>query len=133
MQYAKLHPKHNALQKGKWIQVARGISDQKVNIKDKQYTSRLIHIKAGTKIPSHTHHGEEITVVLKGSFSDEYGTYKPGDFLLRDGAYQHSPYADSDCICYAISDAPLHYTGFFGPIFNWFNNRFEKKYYSTVN
>ncbi len=133
MQYAKLHPRHSSLRKDKWVNITRGIRDQKLDIRDPKYRSRLISIKSGTKIPSHTHQGEEITIVLKGSFSDDYGTYKAGDFIIRDGAYRHSPYADSDCICYTITDAPLHYTGLFGPVINWINQRFEKKHYGSVN
>ena len=132
MRYATLHSRHSKLKNDKWIKVARGISDQKIYCNDRKYRTRLIRINAGTKIPTHTHQGQEITVVIKGSFSDTYGSYKAGDYLVRDGSYQHAPYADSDCICYAITDAPLHYTGFFGPVINWYNNRFERKYYGSV-
>jgi len=133
MQYAK-YPAQKAMQdKSRWINVVRGIKDQKINIDDEKYRSRLMFIKAGTKIPAHTHTGEEVTVVLKGSFSDDFGQYQAGDFIVRDGSHEHSPYADTDCICYAITDAPLHYTGLFGPVIKWFNQRFEEKHYGSVN
>jgi len=115
-----------------WKKVTSKISDFKLAIDDPRYRSRLIHIKAGTKVPSHSHMGEEVTVVLKGSFKDAYGTYQPGDFIKRSGDEQHAPEALTDCICFAITDARLDYQGFFGPVINWLNDRFERKHYGSV-
>jgi len=73
----------------------------------------LLKIKAGGKVNRHTHMGDEYTVVLKGSFSDEDGLYRPGDFLVRSPEEQHTPVAttDSDCICLTAQEAPLQFTG----------------------
>jgi len=83
----------------------------------------LIKIKGGSKVPNHTHKGTEVTVVMSGAFKDGYGEYSVGDFLIRDSSISHSPSADVDCICLAVTDAPLHYTGMFGPLINWFASR----------
>jgi len=40
-------------------------------------------VKPGGKMPHHTHSGQELTVVLEGSFSDEDGVYRKGDFISR--------------------------------------------------
>lgn len=71
----------------------------------------LIHLKAGARIPSHHHRGNEYTVVLTGSFSDQDGCYQQGDFLLRSIGESHTPTAtrDQDCICLAVIDAPLRF------------------------
>ncbi len=73
----------------------------------------LLKIKAGGKVNRHTHMGDEYTVVLTGSFSDEDGLYRPGDFLVRTPDEQHTPVAttDSDCICLTTQEAPLQFTG----------------------
>ena len=70
--------------------------------------------------PKHTHIGSEITVVLEGQFSDKDGTYKSGEFMVKDSSVEHQPLAGIEgCICLAITDAPLKFTGTFGPIINW--------------
>ena len=80
----------------------------------------LHHIRAGGTTPQHTHEGDEITVVLKGSFSDESGLYQPGDFVLANEHTNHRPMAssNSDCLCFTVQHAPLKLTG---PIGRWFN------------
>jgi len=72
----------------------------------------LYRIKAGREIPDHGHHGTEMTLVLEGGFSDDRGTYHPGDFIVRHADEQHAPRAlpDEDCICLAVLDAPLRFT-----------------------
>ena len=75
----------------------------------------LIRIKAGGKVASHTHTGNEYTIILEGSFSDESGVYKEGDFIARNGRHHHRPVATEDrpCVCLAITEAPIQFTGFF--------------------
>lgn len=72
----------------------------------------LYRIRAGGRIPEHTHRGLEYTVVLRGGFSDSEGTYHEGDFIVRDGSHRHAPRAlqNEECICLAVVDAPLHFT-----------------------
>lgn len=75
----------------------------------------LTRIKAGSHIPTHSHTGEEITLVLEGSFSDESGIYGKGDFISRNQTHKHKPIVskDSECICLTVLDAPIQFTGFF--------------------
>ncbi len=75
----------------------------------------LSRTQAGGKMPHHSHTGDEITVVLKGSFSDEDGLYSQGDFIFRDAHDKHSPIVtnDGECICLMVLDAPIQFTGFF--------------------
>ncbi len=109
--------------KRNWKPITSKISNLAVDLGNKDYDVNLIKIKAGSKVPAHTHKGTEVTVVINGSFKDAYGDYNVGDFLIRDASYNHSPTADVDCICFAVTDAPLHYTGLFGPFINWFAGR----------
>jgi putative transcriptional regulator len=80
----------------------------------------LLRIKPGGTSSTHTHTGDEYTVVLEGSFSDESGLYRKGDFLVRNESHRHTPVATSDreCICLAVTEAPIQLTGFFGRLLN---------------
>lgn len=73
----------------------------------------LFKLQAGQGVPHHTHHGTEITLVLEGGFSDGTGHYVKGDIVVADGTVDHRPVADDDgeCICFAVTDAPLRLTG----------------------
>ncbi|WP_027329310.1 ChrR family anti-sigma-E factor [Marinimicrobium agarilyticum] len=83
----------------------------------------LQKIKAGAKVPVHTHRGNELTVVLKGGFSDELGVYHAGDYIARDPSHKHSPTAlqNEDCVCLTVLDAPMKFTG---PLMRWLNPLF---------
>lgn len=72
---------------------------------------RLLCIAAGKPVPEHSHGGRELTVVLKGSFHDEVDNFGPGDIEDADGSLTHQPIAgkDEDCICLAVTDAPLKF------------------------
>jgi putative transcriptional regulator len=86
------------------------------------YKTRLLRISAGARIPQHTHDGAEYTLVLEGSFSDATGRYARGDVSVADDEVTHQPVAgrECDCICLAVTDAPLKMTGPFGRILNYF-------------
>lgn len=74
----------------------------------------LLRIQPGKPIAHHTHKGNEITLLLEGSLSDEYGVYQKGDYILMDEQHKHRPVASNDeaCICLTVVDHPLHFTGF---------------------
>jgi putative transcriptional regulator len=86
------------------------------------YKTRLLRITAGSRIPQHTHHGAEYTLVLEGSFTDATGRFARGDVSVADDEITHQPVAgqECDCICLAVTDAPLKMTGPFGRILNYF-------------
>ncbi len=74
-------------------------------------TLRLLRIAPGTALPRHEHQGHEFTLVLKGSFSDDLGRYRPGDLADLDSSRGHQPIADADedCVCLIATDAPLRF------------------------
>lgn len=86
------------------------------------YKTKLMRIKPGTAVPLHTHQGTEVTLVLDGGFSDASGHYQRGDVAFADQAVNHQPVADpgGDCICLAVTDAPLRLTGPIGRLLNPF-------------
>jgi putative transcriptional regulator len=87
---------------------------------DPDHEVALYHIRAGGRIPEHTHRGTEMTLILEGGFSDANGSYHKGDFLVRRADDVHAPTAlqSEDCICLAVLDAPLKFTDW---KFRWMN------------
>jgi putative transcriptional regulator len=85
----------------------------------------LLKIKPGGSATTHTHLGDEYTVILEGSFSDEVGLYGEGDFLLRDKHDKHTPVASlhRECLCLAVTEGPIQFTGFFSRLMNPFMRR----------
>ena len=80
----------------------------------------LLKIKPGGSAVTHTHLGDEYTVILEGSFSDDDGLYGRGDFLLREKDEEHRPVAtqDRECICLAVTEGPIQFTGLFSRLLN---------------
>lgn len=80
----------------------------------------LLKVAPGAGLPLHTHRGDEITLVLSGGYTAGDAAFRRGDVELADGAVEHRPVAmlDQPCICLAISDAPLNFSGAFGWFFN---------------
>lgn len=72
---------------------------------------RLLKIPKGSAVPEHTHRGLELTLVLQGGFSDKISEFWPGDVQETDENIEHQPVAtdDMDCICLAVTDAPLKF------------------------
>jgi putative transcriptional regulator len=95
-----------------WRNVLPGVKEYLVSDGD-GIEARLYWIKPGRKMPSHTHDGDEVTLVLKGGFSDVSGHYRRGDVAIADEDLDHKPVADDDedCICFAVTNAPLRLTG----------------------
>jgi len=85
----------------------------------------LLWIKPGRIMPSHTHDGTEVTLVLKGAFSDTTGHYARGDIAIAEDDLDHKPVTDDreDCLCFIVTDAPLHLTGPVGRILDRFFGR----------
>ena len=101
----------------KWRSVLPGIREHRIAAEG-QGEAVLYWIKAGRKIPFHTHDGSEATLVLRGKFHDAFGTYGRGDVAIADSDVDHQPIVDrdGDCICFAVTDAPLRLTGPVGRI-----------------
>jgi putative transcriptional regulator len=92
-----------------WRKLGRNFRYSPLTVGDKQRETSLFFIKAGGSVPRHQHQGDEITVILQGSFSDQEGKYSVGDFVVRTKGEQHQPVAsqDQDCLCLSTLDAPI--------------------------
>ncbi|NVO56217.1 cupin domain-containing protein [Rhodobacteraceae bacterium B1Z28] len=95
----------------RWKPIGMGVK-QAILPTTREATARLLFIPAGAAVPDHGHHGIELTMVLQGAFSDEVDHFARGDVEIADEDLKHTPVADisEDCICLAVTDAPLKFT-----------------------
>lgn len=80
--------------------------------------ARLLRIQPGVSVPHHTHTGNELTLILRGSYSDEIGRFQTGDVADLDDQLEHQPIVDTEheCICLIATDAPLKFSGLMGKL-----------------
>lgn len=95
-----------------WRAVGMGVK-QAILPTSKDASARLLFIPAGAAMPDHGHQGLEMTMVLQGAFQDEDDYFARGDVEVADTDTHHTPVADihEDCICLAVTDAPLQFQG----------------------
>lgn len=117
---SKLIP--NGLNAMPWKRLTPDLQAVVLAVGDADNQVSLIRMKPGGSIPEHRHKGSELTVVLKGGFSDRTGSYKRGDFMALGEDDTHRPIAhqNEDCICLAAQNAPLQFTGFWSKLANPF-------------
>jgi putative transcriptional regulator len=79
---------------------------------------QLLRIGPGREMPEHGHGGEELTVILQGSYSDHTGRYSAGDVADLDTDIEHQPKVDSevDCICLIATEAPTRFKSFWAKV-----------------
>jgi len=104
----------------KWVNLGSSLSVAKLPRLEKHREIALHKLQPGSSVTEHDHKGQEITVVLCGSFSDANGQYFPGDFLVRQPGETHRPTAtiDQECICLSVTDAPVKFTGWLSRLLN---------------
>ena len=109
--YPLRHMLGNQLKNLRWKTMAPGLKQFTLPATDG--TLRLLRIAPGTSMPIHSHTGSELTLVLKGSYSDELGRFCAGDVADLDPDIEHQPATDTgeDCICLIATDAPLKFSG----------------------
>lgn len=86
-----------------WVPVAPGIHQHIIDLSSGAAGDlRLLRLAAGTIIPEHGHHGEELSLILRGSCRDEFGAYSVGDFVDLDDEARHTMQADTVVGCIII-------------------------------
>ena len=103
-----------------WNRATAALSTSLIRVGDEANQVSLIKMKAGGRIDRHSHEGDELTVVLKGVFSDERGTYQVGDVIRCSVDDKPQPIAPQieDCICLAAQDGPIRFAGLKGMLLN---------------
>jgi putative transcriptional regulator len=85
-----------------WTRVAPGVWQHRIDLSaGARGELRLIKVAPGQALPEHSHNGSEMTLVLRGSYSDITGVYNVGDVADLDEDVTHKPVADAleGCIC----------------------------------
>ncbi|MEM8770522.1 MAG: ChrR family anti-sigma-E factor [Pseudomonadota bacterium] len=102
-----------------WKPVAPGVSQSVLEAEGyRKGVLRLLKIQAGTRMPKHSHKGEELTLILRGAYTDNVGKFQVGDLADLDGDHLHEPEAigDEPCICLIATSAPLEFKTMIGKI-----------------
>ncbi|MCB9959877.1 MAG: cupin domain-containing protein [Rhodospirillaceae bacterium] len=99
-----------------WTSLARGTDMIDLPVSGRCFSALLLRVRAGAVGPRHGHRGNELVLVMCGSFADETGTYQRGDIAQNGPGSEHRPVAgtESDCICLVIMDGPMRLAGPFG-------------------
>lgn len=117
------HPLASYLKRGvdaiEWRQVAPGLAQHVIPAEGyRKGVLRLLKINPGVRIPKHSHGDEELTLILRGSYTDEVGDFSPGDLADLDDSVLHSPLATGEeaCICLIATSAPLRFKTLVGRV-----------------
>jgi len=115
---------HGDIDRVRWIPVGPGVSYRPLLTRDRERV-QLIRTAPGTGVGTHTHRGEELTLVLTGGFTDVTGSYRRGDLQTTTPEIVHRPVTDADgyCVTLAMTDAPLKFmspiVGVLGKLFGF--------------
>jgi putative transcriptional regulator len=101
----------------RWRKKAPGVSVVELPLsRGAKGSVKLMSIAAGMSMLEHGHGGEELTLVLHGSFKDKTGRFAKGDIADLDEDTEHCPIIEEGetCICLFATEAPLRYKTFIG-------------------
>ncbi|WP_025662391.1 ChrR family anti-sigma-E factor [Rhizobium sp. IBUN] len=109
---------------GRWRWIGPGMRMSRVGVPhDPDANLILLKVGPGRALPDHGHVGTEFTYVVSGSFSDRFGTFRPGDLAEMNEDAEHQPIVDKngECICLAAMEGKMRFKSFIGrmlqPIF----------------
>ncbi len=109
---------------GRWRWIGPGMKMSRVGVpQDPDANLILLKVGPGRALPDHGHVGTEFTYIVSGSFSDKFGTFRPGDLAEMDDDVEHQPMVDPDgeCICLAAMEGKMRFKNVIGrmlqPIF----------------
>jgi len=79
----------------------------------------LLQVAPGRGVPPHGHGGEEVVMVLAGSYRDGAERYARGDVQAVGPETRHQPVAEpgQDCLCLAVIEGRLKFSNPLGRIF----------------
>jgi putative transcriptional regulator len=101
---------------GRWLWFGRGIRYSAVRLPwAPEANVMLLRVAANRAIVTHTHAAQELTLVLRGGYSDCTGQYGPGDVAEGDDTLLHRPLADEGgCLCLAALEGKMRLDGWLG-------------------
>ncbi|WP_042697809.1 ChrR family anti-sigma-E factor [Azospirillum sp. B506] len=98
---------------GSWRKISTGVwlSDWERTLSGTRIC--LLRMASGAPVPAHRHTADELLLVLRGAFSDEYGHYAVGDVAQYGADTDHHACgaSEEDCICLFLLDGDLIFLG----------------------
>jgi len=87
---------------------------------------RLARMRAGFRVPRHSHAGRELNLVLAGGYTDATGSFERGDLADNDGTVEHELRIDAGepCVLLVVNDAPLLPRGPVANVLSWLSGGF---------
>ncbi|MCI4644506.1 MAG: ChrR family anti-sigma-E factor, partial [Hyphomonadaceae bacterium] len=85
-----------------WSFAGPGLRRLSLNISE-MAEAELFRIEPGAAVPRHTHEATEFTLVIQGGFSDDTGSFGPGDLAVKGPADTHMPVGDEDGVCIVLA------------------------------
>ena len=106
--------------KQSWRRAGIGILETDIDFGDVGGEAKIYRIASGRAVPIHSHTGAEGTLVLSGGFTDETGSYGPGDIAIQEAGSEHQPVADDDgeCMVLSVNEGEIMLTGPIGRVLN---------------
>lgn len=95
-----------------WRKLGPGIEEYRLPVTDKRFEISVFRFGPGRTVPTHSHEGSELTLVLDGAFSDATGRYGRGDLAVNNEENHHAPVADDrdGCLCLSVTGGPLRFS-----------------------
>lgn len=105
-----------------WRFLMPGLSECRLDGFDMEEVS-ILRARPGVRIPSHTHSGDEATLILDGRMRDGDKVLKRGDVAFADKHDNHRPeiVGDETCYCLTVVTGKLRFTGPLGRALNLLN------------
>ncbi len=96
-----------------WQWIVPGVHRHRIELADTGSSLFMLKIGPGRKMPEHGHGGTEMTLVLRGAYSDAIGRFGRGDIADLDEHVEHQPAVDSQdpCICLVATEEPTQFKG----------------------
>ena len=101
---------------GRWLWFGKGIRYSPVRLPwAPEANVMLLRVAANCAVYPHTHAEHELTLILRGGYSDCTGQYGPGDMAEGDADVLHQPHADDEgCLCLAALEGTMRLDGWLG-------------------
>jgi putative transcriptional regulator len=96
-------------EKADWRWRAPGVKEVRLPLAWNGIPVTVARLRSGLRIPKHTHHGRELTLILSGGFRDAIAEYRAGDVADYDSTISHKQYVDTDedCLCLVVNQSRL--------------------------
>lgn len=112
----------DGLSRLKWAWRAPALREAVLPVRAAGWRVSLLRLQPGGAVPAHTHVGTEYTLVLAGGLTNRRNGehIETGDVDIADATCAHEQVADpgESCLCLAVLDAPVRFTGPLGRLAN---------------